>query len=972
MNIKTYNAREYHVDASEIAKQTYPGLFISDARFIDFKSQKVLAVTYQNKTLPYSVEFLKNYQFSKKILSFKNKIILVNLNANIFVLDDGQQEDLSISLIKEAQNILIKFETYGGEIDAKGEHIIDLKSTKIGPHFDVNLLLGNFMDDEDPLLKTPKSVVNSFGGGSFRGEADYQVSATKWGVNPYENGDPMNRQFYLIENEKKIFFSGKVDGNIEKAICIHSPNYTTITYIFDQLKVTRKIFVMGKRLNIPEAIEIQNITIENLSNKDRELQIVAVGMFGFSNPDCQKVDIIYQTVINQTRIFCNEKNEIQAISPDYYPKYFRDKMRFAILRSDEGYADSFTNNLEEFLDGGTYAEPNGLTNFSNNLQRSGVSFYALKKSFKLLENSSIHFSDIIGASYVSGKPKGDEIQSKLESDLIQFTKSYPKFDDLEKCFVEDRNKYIEYTHFIQIHSEDSTFDSYVNNTLPFQVLYQSFVSRGFAQTQKGYREIGFREIQDIFASMYYLFNEGKQDLVKTMLKYWIKNVYEFGYANHNFYYKGKEPGMCSDDQLWLVQALYRYINLSGDYEFLSQSFEVAGSDKKRKLFDTLKAIITYSAKISIGKHKLPLLDSCDWNDCLKIDEDYMDGPLKERAYLSYLNKSKKEFGSPLKNEYSESVMNGFLLVIALKQMREMAINCKEKRYVEELDKLIEEKEEALQKSAYINDYFARVLVNRKNLNNITYIGSKGDGLSIDNNVDGSYYLNSFSWSLLSDVASEKQIETMLSTVEKYLKTPAGFILCTNSDLSIAGSKQAATDHYYPGDRENGGVFKHAAMMAVVSMLKKSKKVKNDKLRDCLIDNAFYMLDLVLPYKTLKNPYILKGNPRFCTQYNNSISLENIGPILSGTASWLTLAIYEIIGLEFTFDSIKILPVLSRESGNFKTTLNLNETVIEIEILKKKGEYLKTKELTMEVDGTMVETMEIPRLNDKKKHLVIIK
>jgi len=971
MNIKTYNAREYHIDAFKIAKKAYPGIFISDARFLDYESQKVLAVTYQNKILPYSAEFLKNFQFCEQMFSFNSQNVLINLNANTFELDDGQQINLSISLIKQAQKVIAKFETYGGRINEKGEHIIDLKSTKIGPHFDANLLLGNFMDDEDPLLKTPKGVVNSFGGGSFRGEADFQVSATKWGVNPYENGDPMNRQFYFVEKGKQIFFSGKVDDDIETAICIHSPNYSTITYIFNQLKVTRKIFILGKRQNIPEAIEIQNITIQNLGDEDRELQIVAVGMFGFSNPDCQKVDIIYQTVINQTRIFCNEKNEIQAISPDYYPKYFRHKMRFAILRSDDGYADSFTNNLEEFLDGGTYAEPNGLLNFSNNLQRSGVSFYGLKKSFKLPKSGLIHFSDIIGASYVSSKGNV-EIKDKLEKDLIQFTKSYPKFCDLEKCFEEDRNKYVDYTQFIQVKSEDSTFDSYINNTLPFQVLYQSFVSRGFAQTQKGYREIGFREIQDMFASMYYLYNEGKQNLVKTMLEYWIKNIYEFGYANHNFYFKGKEPGMCSDDQLWLVQAVYRYINLSGDKDFLSQSFEVAGSDKKRKLFDTLKAIITYSAKISIGKHKLPLLDSCDWNDCLKIDDDYMDGPTKEKVYLSYLKKSKKDFGSALKNEYSESVMNGFLLVIALKEMKEMTINYDEEKYIEELDKLIEEKETALQKFAYINGYFTRVLMNRKNVNNITYIGSKGDGLSIDDNVDGSYYLNSFSWSLLSGVATDEQIENMLNTVEKYLKTPAGFILCTNSDLSIAGSKLAATDHYYPGDRENGAVFKHAAMMAVVSMLKKSKIVNDEKLRDRLIENSFYMLDLVLPYKTLKNPYILKGNPRFCTQYNNSISMENIGPILSGTASWLTLAIYEIIGLEFTFDSIKILPVLSKESENFKVSLNLNETIIEIEIFKQKGEYLKTEELTLEVDGSKIKTLEIPRFNDKKRHVVIVK
>ena len=58
-----------------------------------------------------------------------------------------------------------------------------------------------------------------------------------------------------------------------------------------------------------------------------------------------------------------------------------------------------------------------------------------------------------------------------------------------------------YPAYLQPETGDSRFDAYVGHNLPFQVLYQTYVSRAFAWTQKSYRETGFREIQDIYASM---------------------------------------------------------------------------------------------------------------------------------------------------------------------------------------------------------------------------------------------------------------------------------------------------------------------------------------------------------------------------------------------------------------------------------------------------------------------------------------
>lgn len=966
MKINSVCARNYDDSAFKKAAFIFSDYFISDARYLSLVNKHVLAISCGKICLPLTSEVLKNIYLKDYFNSFNDSLLLSNKGLNIvLVTSNGKIHEIDEKAYQILAEILKSFEHYGGYLDEQGNQVIDLKSKEIGPHYTTNLLLGNRMHYKNPLLTTPKSVVNAFGGGSFRGEAAYQVLATRWDIRPEENGNPFNRQFYILEDGVEIFYSGEIFDNVIEANCKHCANKTVITYKLTDLLITRKIFIIPQEKGLPSATECQTIEVKNLSNKKRNLAIVCTGMFGLSNPGCQQVDIIYQTVITQTRILKNENNQIIGLTPDYYPKYFKDNMRFVILKDDKSYIDSYTQDSTEFLGNGDIAHPNGLNNMVNNPRFSGSSFFALRKDFTLSRNENHVFDQFVGVTSIE---KEDDIYEKMEREvgklLVKFNKHFKVEEELNLIDTDYKN----YCNYLQIQSDDKTFNTYVNNTLPFQVLYQTFVSRSFAQTQKGYREIGFREVQDLYASMYYLVGMGEKELVKKLLSCWIENVYSFGYANHNFYYEGKEPGMCSDDQLWLVQAVYRYVALTDDYEFLNENFKIAGMKKKRTLIETLKAIVYYSSSISVGKHNIPLLDCCDWNDCLRIDDDYLDGPHKEKAYNNYLRKNHILFGVPFESNYSESVMNGFLLVIAEQELKELL---KDKKEIADLDVLINKEKSALNKYAYINDYFARVLVNKDTPNHNKYIGSKGDGLSLDPNIDGSYYLNSFSWSLLSNVANEDMILKMMDSVDKYLKTKAGFILCSNSDLSKAGSKQASSDHYFVGDRENGGVFKHATMMMAVAMLRKSKDVKSNELKERLLDDAYYMLDLVLPYKTLENPFVLKGNPRFCTQYNNSKTCENIGPILSGTASWLTLAIYEILGIDFNKDSITINPALSKKTHTFNARIRLEKAVLNIKISKESDEYCNINKATILLDNKNHNNV-FPKFNDQREHFIEIK
>ena len=788
---------------------------------------------------------------------------------------NGQKEALTIEMVTDLVRTLDEFKNYGGYLTKEGHHVIDLKSQNIGPHFGVNLLLGDRSRLKEPLLTTPKGVVDMFGGGSLRGPAAVQVLATRWDMDPSENGNPFNRQFYLLENGKQIFYSHNVHENVKTATCVHKVNQSEITYVTDDgLTIKRTIYIRRqKKESEPIALERQVVEITNNRDKERNLSIVFTGMFGSANPGCQMVDVIYQSVINQSNIIYKD-DKVVAVAPDYYPEYAKEYVRFVSL-GEEGI-DNYSYDVSNFIGNGSIEHPENLNSLGNNLKVKGPSFFAVEKKFSLKGKKSktiVSSTGLVSHEY--------DLYNAIDSILKVNHKN--EIRDINSAFRA-------YSSFLQVNTGDQNYDAYVNNNLPFQVMYQTYVSRAFAQTQKGYREIGFREIQDIYASMYYFLNIGQKNLVKAMLSKWISNVYMMGYANHNFFFEGKEPGMCSDDQLWLVDAIYRYLTLTGDYDFLNKRFNVAGSRKKRTLLDTLKAIIIYSGKISVGKHNIPLLDKADWNDCLKIDDDCLDGPTKEKLYKNQLKKNKQAYGVRFESDLSESVMNGFLLVIALKEMIEITHKLGDE-FEKECKEINDNLVKSLKENAYVDGYYARVLINRSD-SKYKYVGTPNDKLSILDGFNGSLYLNSLSWSILSGVASEEEIKSMISLADKYLKTKAGYKLCTPHNLKLCGSKEAATEQYFLGDRENGGVFKHATMMFVVSMFKASKWVKDETLRKTLLEDAEYMLNIVYPFNVLNNPYKFKGNPRFCTQYVNSMTEEHIGPILSGTSTWLLLALLE--------------------------------------------------------------------------------
>lgn len=850
-----------------------------------------------------------------------------------------------------------------GQLNDRGELMLDLKAYSVGPHYPVNLLLGNRAGYPYPLVTTPKSALDALGRGSFRATGGQQVLATRCVLQLEENGEPANRQFYLVEDGRQIFYSADVRHNVVDAHCLHSQSRSVITYrTACGLEIRRTIFILPQAPGMPNAVEAQRVEIKNLTDQPRQLKIVMTGMFGIAGPSTVANDVVYANVVVESEVFYDGACPA-ALTLHHKPKEEQGEKRFATLLCNGETMDGFCTSLPEFIGSGTLEQPELVAHLPSRYQRKMAPFFAMEKAFCAAPGAVTEVDAFVGMMETEG-----DVTEPFDAALHCLLETYRQPGALEATYQSVVDFWNRYPAYLTPETGDPRFTAYVSHNLPFQVLYQTYVSRAFAWTQKSYRETGFREIQDIYASMYYLCAMNENVLVRELLSNWVRNVFEMGYAYHDFTFQGKEPGDCSDDQLWLVQAVYRYVMRTGDVQFLLKEYPVAGSDQTRSVWDTIMAILTYSGRISVGKHGLPLLDKADWNDTLKLDPVVFKGPEKERRYRQQLQEKGQAYGAAWENDLCESVMNACLLKIAADEAAELAPKIGKDDDGAEAAAIARGVYERMQQHAWKGDFFARCLINDGREGGYTYLGAGGDGLALEPGMDGTYFLNSYSWSILADVATEEQIRTMLQIVKRYLKTEAGLKLCTLVQFERL-RVNTGTALYFPGDRENGGVFKHAAMMATVASLKAAKLVQDEDLARELAELAFFMIDRTVPYRTMDDPFVIKGNPRFCTQYNNSETGEHIGPMLSGTASWLTLAVFEFLGVDVQADTMDFAPILRPGQEHMAYTVRLADSTLRVEVESDGRRFRTGPETVYALDGAAVPAR-IPALSGGEHHLQI--
>ena len=433
--------------------------------------------------------------------------------------------------------------------------------------------------------------------------------------------------------------------------------------------------------------------------------------------------------------------------------------------------------------------------------------------------------------------------------------------------------------YIQVETPDKAF----NNMLNRWYLYQVYASRLFARA--GFYQVGgatgFRDqLQDVMSLLYsdpsyarrQILDHAAHQFAEGDVLHWWHESMRMG-ARTTF----------SDDYLWLVFVTYQYVKVTGDRSILEEMVPFCQADQlipgeaergmnyaegyeKASLYEHLRRAVN-RAMSRKGVHGLPLMGCGDWNDGM--------------SRVGVENKG-------------ESVWVAFFLADLLPKMEKLTLLMPgaDLSYCEELSTFRHELVEAIQNHAWDGAWFLRAYFDN------------GDPMGSRNNVECQIDLISQAWSILTDVATEKQKESVFRETDNRLVNREHEIIQLLTPAFKASQPSPGYIMNYPvGVRENGGQYTHGAMWYIMAQLKEGH-----------YDIAYYLYSIINPIhrtQTLADVLKYKVEP-YCIAADIYSNPQHPGrggwTWYTGSASWAyKTGIENILGFRKEGNQLTINP-----------------------------------------------------------------
>ncbi len=514
----------------------------------------------------------------------------------------------------------------------------------------------------------------------------------------------------------------------------------------------------------------------------------------------------------------------------------------------------FTGNYRSFANPKAILDQEHL----NNTQlRGGEALFAIQNYIELEANEEKSISYYM-ATFLGEDDYNSIVQKIKKGDYAEYL-----FDSVKK-YWKKRIKF-------KVEVPDKRVERITNTFGPLQSWVTFLVSReiSFYGTGCG-RGVGYRDAsQDCYANVIADINQTK-DKIRLLLS----EQYQSGRSNYKIF---KEEGMPSttvnksDQHLWLNYTIYDLIMEEGSLDFLQEVIPYVDGGEGTVL-EHLEKAVEYSAT-HLGKNGLCLLYDSDWNDML--------------CWIGL-------------EEKGESVFVSQMLVLCCKNLIKIYKLLGRTDY-EKYNKIIEQQTKVLNDFAWDGEWYARATTD--------------DGLVLGKNQErcAKIWINSQSWAVMSETASEERANLAMDSAMKYLDCGYGLMSLYPPIQPDYPSKERALTPAQPGVAENGGVFCHANAWAIIAlcMLKRNEeayKIFSEITPDAIVEKVG-----VDTYRA--EPYIYSSNIRGPQSLTPAVAGVSW---LTGTASWMLIVLQEyIFGIKPVFNGLKMQPCITNKWDKVK-------------------------------------------------------